>query len=455
MLKRDIAIITLLKQLFKKTGAGASKNKPRIVLRDEHPVSRKDIHPNALKVLYRLKQGGYAAYLVGGGIRDLLVGFKPKDFDVATDAKPEQVKQLFRRCFLIGKRFRLAHVHFGLDKIEVATFRANTAPNLFNKKHYLKSKLGMVMRDNVYGTIQEDAFRRDFTINALYYNIADFSLVDYCGGLEDITNKVVRLIGDPAQRYHEDPVRLLRAVRFAAKLDFTIEEKTEAPLFTMGELLQHVPPARLFDEVQKFFLFGFAAKSFALLRHYKILDYLFAQTEFCITHQPEFSHNKLINIVLNDIDSRFHAGKSVSPPFLFAALLWPPMMALYSQYRVEGIPDAGAYEKAISKVLAQQSRQITIIRRVALIVHEIWRLQYPLIHRTAHATHLLHHKRFRAAFDFLILRAQAGEPYSEVVQWWQTFQTADEAQQQEMIAQLPVIEAPSRSKPRRRRKKRR
>ena len=423
--------------------------------REQHTISRKAIHPNALKVLYRLKQGGYAAYLVGGGIRDLLVGLQPKDFDVATDAKPEQVKQLFRRCFLIGRRFRLAHVHFGLDKVEVATFRAGTTPSLFNKKHYLKSKLGMVVRDNVYGTAQDDAFRRDFTINALYYNIADFSLVDYCGGLADIDNKVVRIIGDPVQRYHEDPVRLLRAIRFAAKLDFSIEEKTEAPLFTLGNILQHVPPARLFDEVQKFFLFGFAAKSFALLQQYDFLQWLFAQTDVCFKQTPDFVHNVLVGVVLRDIDARFHDGRSVSPPFLFAALLWPAMMVLYYQYRNEGMPEVGAYEKAISRVLAQQSRQIAIIRRVSLVVHEIWRLQHALIYRAGHPAHLLNHKRFRAALDFLILRAESGEDYAEVVQWWRDFQVAPEETQQMMIAALAVANADQPKRPRRKRRRRR
>lgn len=408
-----------------------------------------------MKVLYRLKQGGYGAFLVGGGIRDLLVGLKPKDFDVATDARPEQVKQLFRRCFLIGKRFRLAHVHFGMDMVEVATFRAATTPGLFNKKHYLKSKLGMVMRDNVYGTIEEDAFRRDFTLNALYYNIADFSIIDYCGGLADINKKIVRIIGDPLQRYHEDPVRLLRAIRFAAKLNFSIEDKTEQPLFTQGELLQHIPPARLFDEVQKFFLAGFAVRSFALLRHYHMLQWMFAQTEHCFTHCPNSAPNKLVEQALIDMDKRVQAGKSVSPPFLFAALLWPAVMSLYYQFQGEGVPDVGAYEKAISKALAQQGRQVVIIRRVALIVQEIWHLQHQLIHRGAHASHLLNHKRFRAAFDFLLLRVASGEDYAEAAAWWQTFQTLDEGQQQVMVEDLPPPPAIHQTKRRRRRRKKR
>lgn len=405
-------------------------------------------------MLYRLKEGGYAAYLVGGCVRDLLVGLLPKDFDVATDAKPEQVKTLFRRCFLVGKRFRLAHVHFGFDKIEVATFRASASTGLFNKKHYLKSKLGMVMRDNVYGTLEEDAFRRDFTINALYYNIADFSLVDYCGGLDDIHHKVVRLIGDPHQRYHEDPLRLLRAVRFAAKLNFAIEEKTEAPLFTMGELLQHIPPARLFDEIQKFFLFGFSQRALMLLQKYQLFQWLLAQTAHCLSHEPDFIHTHLVNEALKDMDARFHQKRSTSPSFLFAALLWPPMMMLYYQYQGEGLPDVSAYEKAIAKVLAQQGRQVAIIRRISLGAHEIWHLQHQLLHRGPHASHLLQHKRFRAAFDFLALRAKTGEKYEEIVHWWEVFQIASEEEQQVMIAALPAEEAAKRSKSRRRRRRR-
>ena len=405
-------------------------------------------------MLYRLQTAGYAAYLVGGGIRDLLTGCHPKDFDVVTDARPEQIKRLFHRCFLIGKRFRLAHVYFGSGKVEVATFRAGGHPSLFNKKHYLKSKVGMVMRDNVYGSLEEDVWRRDFTVNAIYYNIADFSLVDYCGGLEDMNNKSIRVIGNPLERYHEDPVRLLRAVRFAAKLDFNIESETEAPLFELGELLQHVSPSRLGDEVQKLFLSGFAEKSFLLLRRYQLFKWLFAQTDFCLTEKSEFMANGIVNLALKDMDVRFNEGRGVSAAFLFSIMLWPAMQHLYYQYLSENMSEPEAYEKASVKVLAQQNRQFIVVRRTALMVHEIWRMQRQLLRRGVHAAHLLKHHYFHFALDFLKFRIMSGEDQSMLLDWWRDFHTASTEEQQTMLEVLPAIPRGHHSKRRRGRRRR-
>src|SRR5690606_33324797 len=249
---------------------------PKIIPRAEHPISRANISSNALKVLYRLKNAGYSAFIVGGGVRDLLLGRHPKDFDVVTDALPEEVDRLFRNCRLIGRRFRLAHVRFGRDVVEVATFRATGNGEDDARLH---DETGRILRDNVYGTIDEDVWRRDFTVNALYYNIADFTLWDYTTGLEDIKSRTLRLIGDPETRYREDPVRMLRAVRLAAKLDFTIAPGTAEPIPRLAPLLADVPPARLFDEVLKLFQSGHAVRSFDLLREHGLFGYLFPRTE--------------------------------------------------------------------------------------------------------------------------------------------------------------------------------
>lgn len=414
-------------------------------------MSRKGINSNALKVLYRLTEAGYAAYLVGGGVRDLLVGIHPKDFDVATDAKPEQVKSLFRRCFIIGKRFRLAHVYFGLDKVEVVTFRGHSVPTLRSKKSFLKTKQGMVVRDNIFGNMEEDAQRRDLTINALYYNIVDFSLVDYCGGLSDINNKIVRIIGEPTERYHEDPVRMLRVIRFATKLNFTIEEKTAAPLAMLGNLLQHIPPSRLYEEVLKLFSLGSAEKTLQLLQQYDLLRWLLGQTDACL-RQTHFQHNKLLNVLLISLDKRYQEGKSVYPEFLFAGLLWAPMMKQYYQY--QNGDDAAAYERAINAVLSMQARQVAIVRRVAMSVRDIWHLQRQLLRPNVHASHLVHHKRFRSSLNFLVLRVESGEPYAETVSWWSQFREGDEAQRQAMLAELsnkPLSTQENATKRRRRR----
>ena len=291
---------------------------PTIITRDQHVISRAQISDKALSVLYRLKNAGYGAYLVGGGVRDLSLGREPKDFDVATDATPDEVKALFRNCRLIGRRFRLAHVHWGPEIIEVATFRAMTPDaDSGDKDHVVED--GLVLRDNVYGTIEEDALRRDFTINALYYNIADFSVVDYAGGMADLQAGRLRLIGDPAVRYREDPVRMLRAVRFAAKLGFTIDSATAAPIPRMADLLDDIPPARLFDEVLKLFMAGQGVETFEALRHHGLFRYLFPASD---TALDDDDHGQLITFVaraLESTDARVNNDRPVTPAFLFAA----------------------------------------------------------------------------------------------------------------------------------------
>lgn len=399
---------------------------PRVVARSEHCISRANISQNALKVLYRLKQGGYQSYLVGGGVRDLLLGREPKDFDIATDATPEQVRAVFNNCRLIGRRFRLAHVHFGGDIIEVATFRGSGA-DVEADDGELRIENGMIVRDNVYGTREEDALRRDFTINALYYNIADFSLIDYAGGLDDLNAGTLRLIGDdPERRYREDPVRMLRAVRFACKLGFRVEPACEAPLSELGDLLSSVPRARLFDEILKLFHGGCAVSSFEMLRHYALFGWLFPATEACLAEEEQGFPNMFVTHGLESTDLRIQENKSVSPAFLFAVLLWEPVRRAYERLIEDDVPAVEAMLEAASRVLSEQQTRVAIPKRFTLPMREIWTLQPRLVQRQGKRPfRLLGHPQFRSAFDFLLLRAKAGEIDQEHADWWSRFIAAD------------------------------
>ncbi len=405
------------------------KTTPRIIPRSEHIISRANINDKALKVLYRLKNAGYKAFLVGGSVRDLLLGREPKDFDVATDALPEQVRELFRNCRLIGRRFRLAHVHFGKEVIEVATFRAQQADDEGDRV----LEEGRLVRDNVYGDIDEDAWRRDFTMNALYYNIEDFTVVDYVGGLEDIQAGRLRLIGDPEQRLLEDPVRLLRAVRFAVKLGFTIHADTEKPMFKLGYLLEKIPPARLFEEVLKLFMGGCAVQIFERLRHYGLFGYLFSQVEASLSEEEEgFPHLFLVR-ALENTDARIAQGRPVTPGFLFAALLWDPMRRLMDHYQSNGLSSVEAMQLAADAVISRQVAGIAMPRRFTRLTREIWALQ-PRFNQQGgkRPLRLLAHPRFRAAYDFLLLRAEVGEEARELAAWWTEFQEANNQRRQAM-----------------------
>lgn len=402
-----------------------------IIQRSEHNVSRSSVSENALKVLYRLKNAGFESYLVGGGVRDILLGRDPKDFDIATNATPEEVKGLFRNCRLIGRRFRLAHVHFSGDIIEVATFRGQHEGDQGDDGQIVD---GMIVRDNVYGNLHDDAWRRDFTVNSLYYNIKDFSIVDYVGGLEDLKARRLSLIGEPDQRYREDPVRMLRAVRFAAKLNFTIEQESEAPLFELGELLEGVPPARLFEEFLKLFLSGHARDSYRLLQHYGLFRCLFPQTQGKLTETDCESFHQLIQQALENTDERIAQGKSVTPAFLLAVFLWGPVQDLRARYKERGMSEQQALTAAMDAVLSGQSRRISIPRRFQIPIKEIWNLQDRLARRAPkRSPRLLGHPRFRAAYDFLVLRAGAGGVEQELADWWTEFQEADEAQQETLL----------------------
>ncbi|HOP16610.1 MAG TPA: polynucleotide adenylyltransferase PcnB [Gammaproteobacteria bacterium] len=393
---------------------------PVVIPRDQHQISRANISPNALKVLYRLKAAGYEAHLVGGGVRDLLLGREPKDFDVATDASPEQVRQTFRNCRLIGRRFRLAHVQFGSEIIEVATFRAGQDAEVSDNH---QTDEGMLLRDNVYGTIEQDALRRDFTVNALYYNISDFSIIDYAGGVEDLGEGLLRLLGDPETRYREDPVRMLRAVRFAAKLGFRLAPGTESPIPVLASLLADVPSARLFEEVLKLFLGGTAVACFEKLRQYGLFAELFPDTDASLAR---LEHEFPLTLVLNGLentDNRIREDKPVTPAFLFAVLLWEPVRLRAEKLQADGESPYQAVQRAGGEVVARQVQRIALPRRFSTPMQEIWGLQSRFLQtRGKRPQRLLTHPRFRAAYDFLLLRAQSGEADPELASWWTDFQ---------------------------------
>lgn len=401
---------------------------PRVVARGQHPISRSNISSNALKVLYRLKEAGYQAFLVGGAVRDLLLGLYPKDFDIATNAHPDQVKQLFRNCRLIGRRFHLAHVRFGYEIIEVATFRAAHTPidednSVDEGGHRVLDERGRILRDNLYGTIEEDVWRRDFTANALYYNISDFSVWDYVGGYDDAQARVLRMIGDPETRYREDPVRMLRAVRFAAKLDFTIHPDTAAPIPKLAWMLDAVPPARLFDEVTKMFLAGYASRSFELLAGLGLLEHLFPDVAAAIKAEPDSPAVQLLRAGLRGTDERVRQDKSVTPTFLFAVLLWPSIRQAFARLQPEQGADIQALLAACDQVTARQQSRVAVPKRFTLPLREIVGLQPRFAHREGRrALRLLDHPRFRAAYDFLLLRAAAGEVDAGLAQWWTDIQ---------------------------------
>lgn len=396
---------------------------PNIIPRPEHCITRANISENALKVLYRLKGEGYQAFLVGGGVRDLLLGREPKDFDVATDATPEDVRKVFRNSRLIGRRFRLAHVQFGREIIEVATFRGTgDQQQADDNEGERRVENGMIVRDNIYGSIEEDAIRRDFTVNALYYNIADFSVLDFAGGMADLNRGCLRLIGDPEQRYREDPVRMLRAVRFASKLGLNLDVTCEKPLHELGGLLHSVPAARLFEEVLKLFQAGFALSAFEKLRHYGLFEYLFPETEKSLSHEEFDFPITFVNRGLDNTDKRIAEQKPVTPAFLFAVLLWEPVRLRAKVLEKDQSPSA-AMQQAASDVLARQQDHVAVPKRFTIQMREIWGMQHRFEGRRGKRPYrLITHPRFRAAYDFLLLRAQVGEADMELADWWTQFQ---------------------------------
>lgn len=422
-----------------------------IITRQEHNISRKQISDNALKVLYRLNGAGFDAFLVGGGVRDLLLAEQPKDFDIATNATPEQIKHLFRNCRLIGRRFRLAHIMFGRDIIEVATFRGHHQEP--SKNVSAQSTEGMLLRDNVYGSVDEDAERRDFTINAMYYNIADYSIHDYADGIEDLEDKLIRLIGHPETRYREDPVRMLRAIRFAAKLDFDIEEDTGAPIEELAHLLQDIPSARLFEESLKLLQSGYGLETYHLMREYNLFQQMFPSIAEEFTEDYSSPTEMMLDLVLDSTDLRIEDGKRINPAFMFAAILWYPMNKLADKLVAEqGMAHYDAVMEASNLILDKQVRSIAIPRRHTATIREIWQLQLRLPRRNGkRASRLMELNKFRAGYDFLEMRGEVEKGETEkLAKWWDTYQKAGRNMRQAMANE--VDGAPNRSGQTRRRK---
>ncbi|MGS0939397.1 polynucleotide adenylyltransferase PcnB [Pseudomonas luteola] len=411
---------------------------PIVIPRSQHALEREQISRHALSVVDRLEKAGYQAYLVGGCVRDLMLGVEPKDFDVATNATPEQVRAEFRNARVIGRRFKLVHVHFGREIIEVATFRANHPEEEEDEDsvHSARHESGRILRDNIYGNQEQDAQRRDFTINALYYEATQERIFDYANGASDIRNRLIRLIGDPEQRYQEDPVRMLRAVRFAAKLGFEIEEQTAEPIRRLAHLLRDIPASRLFDEVLKLFLSGNAERTYELLVSYDLFAPLFPATAEALERNPEYT-GRLIKQALANTDARIREGKPVTPAFLFAALLWPALPARVDYHQEKGLPPIPAMQEAAHDITLEQCRRIAIPKRFTIPMREIWDMQERLPRRQGkRADMLLENPRFRAGYDFLLLRESAGERTGNLGQWWTRYQEVSDSQRREMIREL-------------------
>jgi len=431
-----------------KTSGTKKPNTPKIIPRAAHNVSRDEISKSALKVLYRLHKAGYQAFLVGGCVRDAMLELHPKDFDVATNATPEQVRALFGNCRLIGRRFRLAHVRFGREVIEVATFRA--AANHKDDDH-AHDEEGRIVRDNVYGSIEEDVWRRDFTCNALYYNIADFSIWDYTGGVDDVQHRRLVLIGDPDKRMREDPVRMLRAVRFAAKLGFSIDAAAEKAMAKDVPLLANVPAARLFDEFLKLFQAGFAERTFELLRHYKLFAELFPATDKELDQDPDFL--KFVKAALRNTDRRVRDDKSVTPMFLIGVFQWASTKKLAAIRRAEEkMSESQSLGLASYELSAAQQRRIAIPRRFTVPMRDMLALQ-PRFEQThgKRALKLLDHRRFRAAYDFMMLLADVGQFDLDKAKFWTDVQNQSG---EERATSFQISTQPKGKKGRRRRRRR-
>lgn len=434
-------IIIFLKSFFKKNQSElgrTGKLRAKIVPRADHTLSREHIPDNAKKVLYRLKKTGYASYLVGGCVRDLLLDGQPKDFDVATDAHPEDIKKVFRNCRLIGRRFRLAHIYFGREIIEVATFRALSSDTLDVKKN----SSGMLVRDNVFGSIVEDVQRRDFTINALYYNIEDFSIVDYVGGMQDLKNKIIKIIGYPVKRYEEDPVRMLRVVRFACKLGFEIDPETENPIRRMASLLAQVAPARLYEEYLKMFFHGFSHLAFHQLQKYNLLQSFFPNIKICLLDQGSSS---FIKNALKSTDQRYAVKGKLSPAFLLAVFLWQEFLIAKEEIEHENINDTSLdkndlTQQAAYRALTKHKKVMSMPRHVVQMVKDIWLLQEKMLKTNPKSVfRVMKHEKFRAAYDFFLVRAQSFEDDSikELSKWWHDFMHAS-AESKKKILQTKI-----------------
>jgi poly(A) polymerase len=410
-------------------------NKPNIISVDDARINPSKISANALQVVERLQQKGYQAYLVGGCVRDLILDLKPKDFDVATDATPEQVKRVFsRNGRIIGRRFKIVHVRFGYDVIEVATFRASPDDRERVGNHEMsESEEGRLLRDNIYGSIDEDVIRRDFTANSLYLDPVKLEVLDFLGGVDDISAKKLVSIGDATTRFREDPVRMLRVVRFAAKLGFDMESEALSIIENEGKLLSHVSPARLFEEVLKLFHGGAAHRTYEKLREYGLFKYLFPFTDQMAVLDVE----GMPELALKNTDIRVLAGKPVIPAFLFACMLWDPVKADAHVLMDDGAKEKEAWRVAMNDALRDQNQYVAVPRRLAEIIMDIWTIHFKLVHRSPKTIHsILENRRFRAAYDFLLLRTRVHEVDEDISEWWTRIQEVDTQEKNDMIERL-------------------
>lgn len=454
-------MLNRLKSLLKTKNKKHSKStvEKQVIPQQEHGINERLISHAALKVMRGLHAAGYEAYLVGGGVRDLLLEGKPKDFDVATNARPEQVKTVFRSARIIGRRFQIVHVRFGREIIEVTTFRGShkdapkniKANDKQGSNRALSSDKGILLRDNVYGDLESDALRRDFTVNALYYDCKTQEVIDYTQGMRDLKQRRLTIIGNAQTRYKEDPVRMLRAVRFTCKLGFTMESDTEKNIHDHSDYLAEIPSARLFEEVLKLFTSGYATASLHRLSDFSLLEHLFPGLDQCMKEGSEFD-TRFAEDATTNTDKRIRQGKSITPAFIYAAFLWLPLQAAMRQLREENarITTNEALYQAAQGVISQQLAITSIPKRFLIPMREIWNLQYRFEKRGGkRATSYLNNPRFRAAYDFLLLREQAGEQTGGLGEWWTRFQFASQEDQEAMVNALE----PER-KQRRRRKKR-
>jgi poly(A) polymerase len=432
----------LLQRVF--SGRSEAGRDPLVIPFEQHGVARERISPCARRVVAGLQEAGYAAFVVGGAVRDLLVDLEPKDFDVATSATPEEVKAVFRRARIIGRRFRLVHVMCGQETVEVSTFRGSAAGEDADQ---VRDEHGRILRDNVWGSQAEDAFRRDFTINALFYDPHNQEILDYCGGFADLRKRVIRMIGKPLERYREDPVRMLRAVRLAAKVGGHIEPGTREPIRTLGELLHNVPPARLFEEMLKLLLSGHATECLLQLRNEGLHHGMLPMLDVII-EQP--MGERFVMLALNRTDERVREDKPVSPAFLFAALLWHEVLAAWKRLEEDdGMKSIPALHLAMEAVIAAQIERLAIPRRYTSDMKELWALQPRLLQRSGRRPYkLLEHPRLRAGYDFLQLRCESGEVDLEVAQWWERFMRAGEEERARLL--LPEQAGTKRRRRRRR-----
>ncbi len=438
-----------------KSASGAPLGKRVEVPKEQHGIDLSLVDERAIKVVKTLAEAGHEAYIVGGAVRDLLLGLRPKDFDVATSATPEEVKALFRRAFIIGRRFRIVHVVFGRGRdhevIEVSTFRAlidaaateQVAGNEKTSKGELANKTsvvdasGRVLRDNVWGPQIEDAARRDFTVNAMYYDPQRELVVDYHGGLADAKKKLLRMIGDPATRYREDPVRIIRVVRFAAKLGFEIEPKTRAPIQEMAALLDNVPASRTFDEMIKLLQTGHALASIQELRKQGLHRGVFPVLDVALDEaQRHDGREKFVQLALADTDRRVGEGKPVAPSFMLACMLWHDVLDRWQKVKAQGEPPFPALQQAIDAAFDARIGDISGRGKLAADMREIWMMQPRFDRRSGRVPYtLIEQPRFRAGFDFLRLRADAGEIDAELAEWWEDFSLGTDEEREALIEQ--------------------